>query len=515
LSIVQPAGALKNSIPSVIEGYKHVKQIFPPHPAKTDNAALDHAYTYDYDMRSQLTSADITNIIGTGNWSADYSYHKNGDMSLRTIQSNTDTFTYTGNLMATLDGTNLNWDENGQLTAGASAETLSYNWDGKLRSAAKGTKTISLKYDPMGNRIFKSSTVDSVTTDRKYIIDIVGSLPVILLELEGSTVKKKYVYANSQILSQYDGDTSSWYYYLHDRPGSVRQLIKYVSPNVNVVKLYTYEPFGKTLEDEGTLSNPFMFTGQWYDSETGQYYLRARQYEPYISRFTSCDPVTGKFEEPLTLHRYLYCGNDPIDFVDTNGEWALMLGASVAGNFTFSNLNFGGWQERGLNSVIQGVSKGSLGSLLSYYTVTMPYFAWLAENEGLGGSAGGAFVVAHNEEEKWNRGWSFGGMSWLSGGASFSTGAGVSATVDFGFSPEAQHVEKLAGNFVEAGGSFSSQAPFLPWGINTASLAVSWAYNEDWSPSGITLYTGSLGWGTPGREAHAFVGKAWVKEWFK
>jgi len=45
-----------------------------------------------------------------------------------------------------------------------------------------------------------------------------------------------------------------------------------------------------------TIDNPFKFTGQWYDEELGQYYLRARMYDPYLSRFTTFDPVRGKFE---------------------------------------------------------------------------------------------------------------------------------------------------------------------------------------------------------------------------
>jgi hypothetical protein len=29
----------------------------------------------------------------------------------------------------------------------------------------------------------------------------------------------------------------------------------------------------------------------------------------------------GKFEEPMTLHKYLYCGNNPINFTDPQGLW--------------------------------------------------------------------------------------------------------------------------------------------------------------------------------------------------
>ena len=48
---------------------------------------------------------------------------------------------------------------------------------------------------------------------------------------------------------------------------------------------YDYDPFGKTLEsdDDGDPpSNPFHFTGQFYDPEIAQYHLRARQYDPVI-----------------------------------------------------------------------------------------------------------------------------------------------------------------------------------------------------------------------------------------
>lgn len=123
--------------------------------------------------------------------------------------------------------------------------------------------------------------------------------------------------ANGQILAQHDGGhTAKRYFYLHDRLGSVRQI---VNSSGNVVRLYTYEPFGQALENEGTLTNPFMFTGQYRDSETDFDYLRARIYYPYIQRFISADPVTGQFENPLTLHAYLYCINDPVNKIDLIG----------------------------------------------------------------------------------------------------------------------------------------------------------------------------------------------------
>jgi len=150
-------------------------------------------------------------------------------------------------------------------------------------------------------------------------------LPVILLELDASTfeVKKAYIYANSQIIAQYDGDWRTPLdcknFYLHDRLGSVRQVM---DCQAGVVALYTYNPFGETIEEYGSFDNSFKFTGQWYDDEIGWYYLRARMYDPHLGRFTSRDPANGCFKEPLTLHKYLYCSNNVINLTDPSGKAA-------------------------------------------------------------------------------------------------------------------------------------------------------------------------------------------------
>ena len=144
-------------------------------------------------------------------------------------------------------------------------------------------------------------------------------------------IMKTYIYGNSEILAQHTGKYDQpRYFYLHDRLGSVRQII---NQSGSVEKYYTFEPFGKTLEEGGTFGNPFLFTGQWFDSEINEYYLRARQYDPHIARFTSRDPVKGKLKEPLTLHKYLYCMNDPMNNTDPSGASAKALVAPVVAGY--------------------------------------------------------------------------------------------------------------------------------------------------------------------------------------
>ncbi|MBN1787343.1 MAG: RHS repeat-associated core domain-containing protein, partial [Sedimentisphaerales bacterium] len=333
-------------------------------PVRRSGNPVEHSLTFDYDGLSQLTAADIGNI-GSGTWQGDYVYYKNGDMTSRTINSVTDdSFDYTGNEMTTIDGLTLTYDENGNLTAGlkdaSTPVTLEYNWDNKLRKAIveQGTaneETIELRYDPAGNRIAKDSTIAG---DSKYIVDVVGDLPTILLEMDPTdlSIAKSYIYANSQILAEHNGGlTDDKYFYLHDRLGSVRQVI---DSEGYVVKMFTFDPFGQTLEDQGSFYTPWQFTGQYLDGETNLYYLRARQYSPYLGRFTGWDLVLGDFERPLTLHKYSYCQNNPINLVDLNGLWAFY----ITGTFSMQFLRAGCWQA---GIVIDGEGNVGLITIMS------------------------------------------------------------------------------------------------------------------------------------------------------
>ncbi|MGH2272501.1 RHS repeat domain-containing protein [Anaerohalosphaeraceae bacterium U12dextr] len=142
-------------------------------------------------------------------------------------------------------------------------------------------------------------------------------------------MKKSYYYADGQILSQrvhdpVDPNSYTPYFYVHDRLGSVRMV---VDDTGAAVCSYTYRPYGAFYDGEcvetAGVDNPWKFTGQYYDAEIEQYYLRARQYDPKMMRFTSRDPVRGKYQEPLTLHKYLYCINSPTYGVDWTGKFSI------------------------------------------------------------------------------------------------------------------------------------------------------------------------------------------------
>jgi RHS repeat-associated protein len=203
-----------------------------------------------------------------------------------------------------------------------------------------------------------------MSSSTHFLLLVNGKLPI-LCEIDRSddSLKNRYFYANNSqpvcqleealVPSENDPNilvaVTNKYFYLHDRLGSVRQMIKDVASeaviegesvtvfNSELVNTYTYNPYGEEFQSEVTENayNPFRFTGQWYDEEISQYYLRARMYDPQLMRFTGRDPERGEFAEPLTLHRYLYCLNDTVNRTDPDGEFSTLLANAVVTGYAF------------------------------------------------------------------------------------------------------------------------------------------------------------------------------------
>jgi len=53
------------------------------------------------------------------------------------------------------------------------------------------------------------------------------------------------------------------------------------------------------------------------------YKFGTRYYDPTLGRWTQQDPVRGHLDDPNSLNRYLYAGDDPVNLTDPSGKDAV------------------------------------------------------------------------------------------------------------------------------------------------------------------------------------------------
>ncbi len=203
-------------------------------------------------------------------------------------------------------------DANGNRTARTTASgTTRYEFDteGQLIKVVPPSATIAFGYAPTGERAWRGNG-----NERTYFIydglDLIGELS------ETGALRATYVYGpgiDQPLAMIRDGRT---YYYHADRLASIRLL---TDEQGQVVAAYDYDAFGKPRTSQGSVSNPFTFTGREWDDGTGLYYYRARYYDPVLGRFLSTDPAAARIDQPLELNPYAYVRNNPLRYVDPLG----------------------------------------------------------------------------------------------------------------------------------------------------------------------------------------------------
>ncbi len=124
---------------------------------------------------------------------------------------------------------------------------------------------------------------------------------------------------------------------MYDRLGSVRIVFDW---NGDVVNQFNYDVYGEPTQElfveNGSLysscyNSYHRFANYKWDAAIGMYDCNARWYDPVMMRFTGRDPVRGDFNEPLSLHRYLYCLNDSVNGFDPAGLTALQIAGATVG----------------------------------------------------------------------------------------------------------------------------------------------------------------------------------------
>lgn len=144
------------------------------------------------------------------------------------------------------------------------------------------------------------------TGNAAYLWDVAGSLPLLLKD--GSTA---YVYGPGGLpVEQVSSSTTYWFH--HDQLGSTRVL---TDSTGTAQATYAFDPLGGIASTTGSISNPFRFDGEYLDSESGFYYLRARYYDPSTGQFLTVDPLVSTTRLP-----YTFVASNPLNHIDPSGE---------------------------------------------------------------------------------------------------------------------------------------------------------------------------------------------------
>ncbi|MBD5515016.1 MAG: hypothetical protein HDR06_10300 [Lachnospiraceae bacterium] len=270
------------------------------------------AVSYRYDSMNRLANEDRN---GTGER---YAYDLCGNRLIREQYSN-------GSIDVT-EG--YRYNERNELTErvrAGSLTTYSYDKNGSLVSEKEEGRKSEYRYDLL-NRQTYVKTLGGKEQENSYDGEGLRA---------GLTEKGKhttFLFHNGEILAECDGESapvrryvsalglshvqtaydSVYHTYHQDEQGSTA----YITGQDKVAEnCYQYDAFGNLTEKHEGIENRILYTGQQFDQETGQYYLRARYYNPVVGRFLQEDTYRGD-----GLNLYAYCANNPVMYYDPSGH---------------------------------------------------------------------------------------------------------------------------------------------------------------------------------------------------
>ena len=280
---------------------------------------------YGYDSQSRLTTETYKDSSGAVSRQLTYTFDAVGNRLTLNDNGATVTYTYNANDQLTSDGlSTYAYDSNGNtLSRSTGGASVRYDYDPRNRLTQvtqPDSSTLTYVYDADGNRV-RSVGPDGTTN---YVVDPASKAPQVVVETDGTGhIVASYTYG-LELISQRRGGVDS--FYLSDALGSTRALTN--SQGV-VTDRYSYDAFGQLLTSTGTTVNSFLYTGEQRDDAAGLYYLRARYYDPAIGRFLTQDPHQGSAQEPLTLNKYAYVLNNPVNMTDPLGLYGAEEGTAA------------------------------------------------------------------------------------------------------------------------------------------------------------------------------------------
>jgi len=234
-------------------------------------------------------------------------------------------------LLTNYDGSPITYDAIGNPL---SDESRTYTWQNgrQLASLNQNGTQVTYTYDGSGLRTGKSVTQNGTTQTYSYIYN--GD-KLVELKLSGTTTATlRFTYdTNGHPMTVTQGAVT--YCYATNLQGDVIAILN--STNNTPVVEYTYNAWGQVMSVTGSMAstlgqrNPLRYRGYVYDTETALYYLQSRYYDPEMGRFINADIYVSTSQTVMGHNMFAYCGNNPVQNIDTKGEFFFTAIGSLTG----------------------------------------------------------------------------------------------------------------------------------------------------------------------------------------
>jgi RHS repeat-associated protein len=274
---------------------------------------LNNSMEFVYSSDKPYQVKNIGNIV--------YDYDRNGNVLRKYLENNDGS--QTGPQVDIVNGNNnsanIAYGYNWKKTNDGHILISEYQWDdeNRLKKTVTNSDTVDYVYNASGEKVIRRVENESETlyVDNMYQIET-QSLKMSITKhiFVGTTrIATKVTYEDMDNNSQ--TEKMNTFYFHQDHLGGTNVVTDY---NGDYYQNFEYTPYGETWIEEGDYRNTgfitFKFAGKELDEKTGLYYFGSRYYDPQSSKWLSCDP------ERQHLNPYMYCRNNPLNYVDPNGN---------------------------------------------------------------------------------------------------------------------------------------------------------------------------------------------------
>jgi RHS repeat-associated protein len=331
----------------ILDSYGRVLEVreYNVDPLLNDGAIYIFNTTYGYDGVDQLI--EVVDTFGN-NFSFTYdSLGRRTKLRDPDIGEWNHTYDLIGNLISQASG-------GGNLITGDNF-FREYNDLGQLvrirnNSNVDGVLVEEYYYDPFGDRVkiwHNDSTQTVVYTPFRELMQIRN---------DSGIFNYSYIYDGSVLVARLNPDGTKQYYH----PDHLGSTMLITDESNGLVEETFYEPYGDVTS--GGSDEIKLYTGQFSDIATGQYYYGARYYKSDWGRFVQADPVIPDIYVPQSLNRYAYTLNNPYSYVDPTGLEPVTSQTLQVGSFDSVLAHI---QSIENDPITQGTASQVLGALLA------------------------------------------------------------------------------------------------------------------------------------------------------